>query len=177
MCMSPVLNRRQVLGGLAALALTLPAARARAAAGAVTVPDPTLDDACPVCGMLPARYPNWIATVLYDDGFAHHFDGAKDMFKYLLDRAKYAPDRVDQPIDTIAVTEYYDLRRINAREALYVTGSDVLGPMGHELIPLATQADATDYTRDHQGRHTLGFQAVTLPLLVGLDEGIFLPGG
>ncbi|MEW8383487.1 MAG: nitrous oxide reductase accessory protein NosL, partial [Candidatus Thiodiazotropha taylori] len=47
------------------------------------LPNPGPKDTCPVCGMFVAKYPEWIGTVLYKDGHAHHFDGAKDLFKYL----------------------------------------------------------------------------------------------
>jgi nitrous oxide reductase accessory protein NosL len=50
------------------------------------IPKPGDRDLCPVCGMLVAKYPNWIAIVVYRDGHAHFFDGAKDLFKYLGNR-------------------------------------------------------------------------------------------
>ena len=51
--------------------------------GLPPLPNPGPKDTCPVCGMFVAKYPHWTATVLYRDGHAHHFDGAKDLFKYL----------------------------------------------------------------------------------------------
>ena len=131
-------------------------------------------DACPVCGMFPARYPDWIATVLYADGHADHFDGAKDLFKYLLDMATYAGGRKAADIDRIAVTDYYATEQIDARSALYVIGSDVLGPMGHELVPHPDQSDAAEFLKDHQGKSILRFEDVTLAMLLGLDHGKFL---
>lgn len=141
--------------------------------GEVQVPDPGPKDTCPVCGMFVALYPEWVATVLYQDGHAHHFDGAKDMFKYLLNMPKYAPGHGKDEIAAIAVTEYYGLTRIDARTALYVIGSDVLGPMGHELIPLASREDAEEFMRDHDGRKIIEFDQVTGELLLGLDAGKF----
>jgi nitrous oxide reductase accessory protein NosL len=123
--------------------------------------------------MFVARYPDWIATVRYRDGHAHHFDGAKDMFKYLLDLPRWAPDHQLDQVEAIGVTEYYSVQRIEARQAYYVIGSDVLGPMGHELIPLETQADAEEFLKDHGATRILRFDDVTLPLLLGLDEGRF----
>ena len=123
--------------------------------------------------MFVAKYPTWIATVAYADGHAHHFDGAKDLFKYLLDMPRWAPGHRAEDIDAIGVTEYYGLTRIDAHSAWYVIGSDVLGPMGHELIPLETQADAEEFLGDHGGRRILRFGDVTLELLVGLDDGHF----
>jgi nitrous oxide reductase accessory protein NosL len=144
-----------------------------ARADAIAVPDPGDRDTCPVCGMFVARYPEWVATVVYRDGHAHHFDGAKDLFKYLLDLGRWAPGHRAEDIVTIAVTDYYAVRRIDARAAWYVTGSDMLGPMGHELIPHPTEAEAQEFLRDHKGRRILRFGEVTLDLLRRLDEGRF----
>ncbi len=142
-------------------------------AGGAVYPDPAARDLCPVCGMVVSKYPAWIATVIYQDGHTHHFDGAKDLFKYLLDLSRYAPDHRGQKMVAIAVTEYYGLKRIDARQAWYVIGSDVLGPMGHELIPLASRADAEEFLRDHKGRRILRFDEVKREVPVGLDVGRF----
>ncbi|HEX9181441.1 MAG TPA: nitrous oxide reductase accessory protein NosL [Burkholderiales bacterium] len=66
--------------------------------------------------------------------------------------------------------EYYGLTRVDARKAYYVTGSDVLGPMGHELVPVANRADAEEFLRDHKGRRILGFDEVTAALIAELDQ-------
>jgi len=124
--------------------------------------------------MFVAKYPEWIATVLYRDGHAHHFDGAKDLLKYLLDLPKWAPGHRAEDIAAIGVTEYYGLTRVDARGAWYVIGSDVLGPMGHELVPLATREDAEEFLRDHAGRRILRFGEVVPDLLRALDEGRFV---
>jgi nitrous oxide reductase accessory protein NosL len=124
--------------------------------------------------MFVAKYPEWVATVLYRDGYADHFDGAKDYFKYLFDMPKYALGRTVEQIAGMGVTEYYGLKLIDAKAALYVAGSDVLGPMGHELIPLMNEVDAGDYMKDHAGKMLLSFDEVTPELLVKLDAGAAL---
>jgi nitrous oxide reductase accessory protein NosL len=142
-----------------------------AAADPVQIPGPGERDTCPVCGMFVARYPDWIATVVYKDGHAHHFDGAKDLFKYLLDLPRWAPGHHAEDIAVIGVTEYYGVTRIDARSAWYVIGSDTLGPMGHELVPLASEADAKEFVEDHSGARILRFDDVTAGLLQDLDAG------
>ena len=156
-------------------ALLLVAAAGPTAAEPATTPEPAPSDTCPVCGMFVAKYPEWIATVLYKNGQAHHFDGAKDLFKYLLNMPRWAPGRRADDIASIGVTEYYGTSRIDARQAWYVFGSDVLGPMGHDLIPLETQADAEEFLRDHKGKGILRFDAITLVRLLDLDAGRFGP--
>jgi len=144
-----------------------------ACASAQTAPKPGPRDLCPVCGMLVSKYPNWVATVVWKDGRSHHFDGAKDLFKYLLDLPKYAPGRRREEISLLAVTDFYNLAKIDARHAWYVTGSDALGPMGHEPVPLATRADAEEFLKDHKGKRILRFDDVTAKDLAQLDSGKF----
>ena len=155
------------------LAAVLFALALSADANSATYPDPAPRDLCPVCGMVVSKYPHWVATVVYRDGHAHHFDGAKDMFKYLFEVPRYAKGHSAQDIARIGVTEYYELKRIDARTAWYVIGSDVLGPMGHELIPLASRSDAEEFMRDHQGKRILRFEEVNADLPGKLDAGRF----
>ena len=137
------------------------------------IPEPAPRDSCPVCGMFVAQYPNWVATVLYQDGVSHHFDGAKDLFTYLLDMKKWAQGRDAVTIQSITVKEYYGLNRIDARTAFYVIGSDVLGPMGHELIPLKTLEDAKEFMRDHKGHKIYIFNDISSNILPILEKGVF----
>lgn len=137
------------------------------------LPAPAPDDTCPVCGMFVAKYPEWIGTVLYKNGHAHHFDGAKDLFKYLLDMPRWATGHQAADIQSIGVTDYYSLGRIDAQTAWYVTGSDVLGPMGHELVALASREDAEEFMKDHKGRHIIQFGDVNQTMLLNLDQGKF----
>ncbi len=137
------------------------------------LPKPGPRDTCPVCGMFVAKYPAWVATALYQDGHAHHFDGAKDLFKYLNDLPKWAPGHELKNIALIGVTEYYSVSLIDAHKAYFVVGSDVLGPMGHELIPLETLEDAKEFMKDHKGVRILRFDQIDAALPEKLDQGNF----
>ena len=159
---------------LTGLLLVLALSSGAGAEGGISgIPKPAAKDLCPVCGMIVSKYPNWVATVLYKDGHAHHFDGAKDMFKYLQDLPKYAPGHRKEDIKAIAVTDFYNLGKVDARQAWFVIGSDVLGPMGHEFVPLANMADAEDFMKEHKGKRILRFDQVTKDLPFKLDDGKF----
>jgi nitrous oxide reductase accessory protein NosL len=162
--------RRLFLAGLLLAALAFTANAQQALSG---IPTPGVKDLCPVCGMLVSKYPNWTATVLYKDGHAHHFDGAKELFKYLQEMPKFAPGHRVEDMRSIAVTDFYSRGKIDAKKAFYVIGSDVLGPMGHELVPLATRADADDFMKDHKGKRVLSFDQVTKEVAEKLDRGKF----
>jgi nitrous oxide reductase accessory protein NosL len=58
---------------------------------------------------------------------------------------------------------------IDGREAWYVLGSDVYGPMGRELIPFEKEADAKEFMKDHAGKTLIRFNDVTPDLIKGLD--------
>ena len=130
---------------------------------------PSPKDKCPVCGMFVAKYPDWLAQVIFKDGSHAHFDGAKDMFKYLFNLEKYNPSKKSGDVRAIYVTDYYDLTLIDGYRAFFVGGSAVYGPMGRELIPFKTEGDARGFMKDHQGKTLLKFEEVTLEIVKGLD--------
>lgn len=168
--MFPLDRLLRLTGLLLVLALS---SGAGAEGGISGIPKPAAKDLCPVCGMIVSKYPNWVATVLYKDGHAHHFDGAKDMFKYLQDLQKYAPGHRKEDIKAIAVTDFYNLGEVDARQAWFVIGSDVLGPMGHEFVPLANRMDAEEFLKDHKGKRVLAFDQVSARLVDQVDNGKF----
>jgi len=130
---------------------------------------PAKNDKCPVCGMFVYKYPDWVAQIVFKDGAVVFFDGAKDLFKYYFNLKKYGPDRSLEDIAAVYVSEYYEIKPIQAAEAYFVVGSDVYGPMGHELIPLATETDAETFKKDHGGKSILRFKEITLQVIDTLD--------
>ena len=130
---------------------------------------PTPKDKCPVCGMFVAKYPDFLAQVIYKDGTYAVFDGSKDVFKYLFNLRTYAPSRQPSDVGAVYVTDYYALTPIDGKRAWYVMGSDVYGPMGRELIPFAKEAEAKEFLVDHKGKRILRFEEVTPDTLKGLE--------
>ena len=154
---------------LAMLFVGLPASMAGTQDLSLTIPKPAAKDKCPVCGMFVAKYPDWTMAVLFKDGSHVFFDGTKDMFKYLSDIKRYDPLRKAADVQAVMVKDYYRLEWLDARKAWYVLGSDIYGPMGRELIPLALEADAQEFLRDHKGKRILRFNDVTKEVIQSLD--------
>jgi copper chaperone NosL len=130
---------------------------------------PGKTDKCPVCGMFVAKYPDWIAEIIFQDRKVVFFDGAKDLFKYYFGIDRYAPEKTKEDIRAVYVTSYYELELIDAKEAVFVVGSDVYGPMGHELIPHKDLSDAKAFSRDHGGKKTVTFGEIDSKLIESLD--------
>lgn len=130
---------------------------------------PSPRDKCPVCGMFVAKYPDFLAQILFNDGTYAVFDGTKDMFKFYFQMTKYQPDKKPSDIVAIYVTDYYNLTLINGYEAYYVVGSDIFGPMGKELIPHGSKAEAGTFLSDHKGDTILKFEDITVELIEELN--------
>jgi len=130
---------------------------------------PTPKDKCPVCGMFVAKYPDFIAQIVFRDGSVAFFDGVKDMFKYYLNMSKYNSKQKETDIEFVYVNDYYSLTLVDGLKAYYVQGSDVFGPMGRELIPFEKEREAKEFLRDHKGKMLLRFQEISGPIIKGLD--------
>ena len=90
------------------------------------------------------------------------------MFKYYLDLKKYNPEKTTKDANSLWVTDYYTTKLIDGKKVLYVVGSDVLGPMGRELVPHKSEKAARNFEKDHGGKKVLGFQEIDLGLLLAL---------
>jgi nitrous oxide reductase accessory protein NosL len=126
---------------------------------------------CPVCGMFVAKYPNWMAQIHYADlSQTKFFDGLKDMMVFY-----FNPDLYDglprEAIKEMFVKDYYSLDWLSARDAFYVIGSDIYGPMGHELIPFKSRNAAESFSKDHHAKEILTFDEITPALIESLRVG------
>jgi len=132
------------------------------------------DEKCPVCGMFTYKYPRWAAQIYYKHGDHEHrysFDGVKDMMKFYFNPMKwgdYKHSKVEN-ITKILVTDYYTQKAIDGTKAFYVIRSDIYGPMGHELIPFASEDDAKNFKADHKGKLIIKFEDIVEEEVYKLD--------
>jgi nitrous oxide reductase accessory protein NosL len=82
---------------------------------------------------------------------------------------RHAPSRRPEDVEAIFVKDYYSLAFINGRKAFYVSGSDVYGPMGRELVPFAREEEAAQFLKDHQGKSLFRFGEITREILEALQ--------
>jgi nitrous oxide reductase accessory protein NosL len=123
---------------------------------------------CPVCGMFVAKYPRWAAEVAEKNGKKYYFDGVKDMMKFIFYPKRYIKKSVN--IKSLKVTDYYSGNAIAGKTAYYVIGSNVTGPMGHELIPFATKSGASTFMKDHHGKKIVRYSEITKKMVKALDQ-------
>jgi nitrous oxide reductase accessory protein NosL len=130
---------------------------------------PAAKDKCAICGMFVAKYPDWSAMIEYKNGRRVWFDGVKDLLKGYVSPARYGLPKERSDIKAVWVKDYYSLSFTDGRTALYVVGSDILGPMGKDLIPFAREKDARGFQTDHQGEKVLRFDQLNADILKKLD--------
>lgn len=126
---------------------------------------------CPVCGMFTYKYPKWAAQIFYGDQH-YSFDGVKDLMKFYFEPTAWGKyeNAQKERISKILVSDYYTQKAIDGTKAFYVIGSDILGPMGNELIPFAQQSDAKTFLNDHNGKTIVTFDKITQKKLYQLDQ-------
>lgn len=116
-------------------------------------------DRCAECGMrVAAAPPRWNAGATDAAGTERRFDTPQCLLRWArgpAGRGARAP----------WVREYYGQRRIDAEGAFFVQGSDVVGPMGPDLVPLATRAEAERFGAEHHGRRILRFREIDRSVL------------
>jgi copper chaperone NosL len=125
---------------------------------------------CPVCGMFVAPYQKWITQIQFEDSSFHSFDGMKCFSRFFLNPAKYNPNKLKLDVKHLIVRDFYSLEFIAPQSAVFVIGSDIHGPMGHELIPFKNRNLAETFSRDHHGIKIIGFDQINENLLDILDN-------
>ena len=107
---------------------------------------------CDLCGMRVDPSSGWRAGARDASGQALAFDAPKCMFRRHFERGA-----ISEPW----VIEYYSQVRRPARELFFVIGTDLQGPMGRDLVPVAGREAADRLLREHHGERVLAFDEVT----------------
>ncbi len=134
------------------------------------------DARCPVCGMFVAKFEVWVTRIEASPGEFLDFDGVKDLLAYYFKPTAYAGKELKADA-RIWVKDYYSLKWLDGQEAFYVSGSDVNGPLGAELIPFASRAAAESFQADHHGKRVLAFPGITPAMVDELRGGAQMKPG
>lgn len=133
------------------------------------------DARCPVCGMFPARSPQWAAQIIFTNGDAQFFDSPLSLFMYLQDVARYSPGRSAGQIAAHYVTDATgpagggkDTPWIDALSAYYVHGSSAKGPMRAGNLPAFATRQAAQAFAAQRGGTVLAFGAIDAALVAQL---------
>ena len=128
------------------------ASPARGTLGADGNLSPHPDDRCPVCAMKPHKNPKFASAIEHADGRVWYFCGTGCMIRSWLHPEIFLgvePGTLKRSV----VPGYFDGKPVDGAKARWVAGSDVVGPMGPALVPLATETEAAAFVKRHGGNH------------------------
>ena len=132
------------------------------------------DARCPVCGMFPARSPQWAAQIIFTNGDAQFFDSPLSLFMYLQDVERYSPGHSAGQIAAHYVTDASappagtGAPWIDALSAYYVHGSSAKGPMRAGNLPAFATREAAQAFAERRGGVVLAFGAIDAALVAQL---------
>ncbi len=127
---------------------------------------------CPLCGMYPARYPQFNCQIVFKDGSYEPFDSAVGLLIYLLfpENTKIKP----QPIANIYFKDYIKESWIDADKTFFVTGSEIMGPMGIEFLPVDSEQAAKELNKQEQGKDIIHFNKINQQYMTQAAENGWL---
>lgn len=127
---------------------------------------------CPLCGMYPARYPRFNCQIVFKDGRYEAFDSAIGLMVYLL-----CPENTGaklQPVEKIYFKDYLKKSWIEADNTFFVTGSQIVGPMGVEFLPADSLEAAKALKKQEKGQNIVHFKEINRQYMVKAAKGGWL---
>ncbi|CAB1057998.1 hypothetical protein D1BOALGB6SA_2754 [Olavius sp. associated proteobacterium Delta 1] len=119
---------------------------------------------CPLCGMYPARYPQFNCQIVFKDGSYEAFDSAVGLLVYLL-----FPDNTEiklKPIAQIYFKDYLKEGWLESGKTFFVTGSETMGPMGVEFLPVDNEQAAKELKKQEQGQDITHFKEINRQYMI-----------
>lgn len=107
-------------------------------------------DRCPLCGMFPAKRPKTAAGMSLVDGRTFYFCGNGCLLRAWRDPAAYL-GATPASIQRMVTQDFFSGVPLDAQQAWWVAGSDVVGPMGPALVALADEAEVAQFKARHGG--------------------------
>ena len=120
--------------------------------------------ACPLCGMYPARYPQFNCQIVFEDGSYEAFDSAVGLLVYLL-----FPDNTGiklKPLARIYFKDYLKEGWLEAGKTFFVIGSEIMGPMGVEFLPVDSQQAAEELKKQANGKDVIHYTMINRQYLI-----------
>jgi copper chaperone NosL len=117
------------------------------------------EERCRHCGMKIDRSSSWRTELVLADGSVLSFDTPRCALTSWRNGTTQA--------STIRVQEYYERAFRDGESVRFVIGSDVVGPMGPDLVPVdPSQVDK--FIHDHHADRALKLADVTVEVLSGI---------
>ncbi len=125
----------------------------------------------PVYQLPLKKYSAFLCEATLSNGKTVQFVSVKSMFQVYYHQDYFMHNNIiDANIKNMFVQDYLTGKKINAKKALYVFGSRLIGPHGDDLIPLKDQASIKIFAIKFGGTKTLHFSKISVGLIKYLDQ-------
>ena len=154
--MNSVIPAKRQKDSLATLLLCLAVCVSLSACGPNhgAVPSDATFGTCPVCHMKVRTSDDWAAEIHYNNRTKLMFESPGDMFAFYTSPKSYDVDELYKEranIEKIVVKDYQSRQPTDARQAVFVYKSRVIGPMGADFLPFARRVDADAFIAANGG--------------------------
>ncbi len=119
---------------------------------------------CPLCGMYPARYPQFNCQIVFEDGSYEAFDSAIGLLVYLLFTDNTGIKL--KPIAKIYFKDYLKESWLEAGKTFFVAGSEIMGPMGVEFLPVDSEQAAKELKKQEKGKDIIHFKKINRQYMI-----------
>ncbi len=110
-------------------------------------------DRCPVCAMNVIKHPKFASAIQLKESRTFYFCGTGCMIRSWMHPEVFLGVEKDQ-LEKPVVKAYFTGKEMDAREAIWAAGSDVIGPMGPALVPLKDEAELETFRQRHGAKAT-----------------------
>ncbi len=119
---------------------------------------------CPLCGMIPARYPQFHCQMVLQNGDYVAFDSAAGLLTFLL-----FPDKTglsSGEVESVYFKDYVTETWIHSDQTYFVIGSEIMGPMGIEFLAVDSQEKAQSLMNQEKGELTVSYNQINRQFMV-----------
>ncbi len=109
------------------------------------------EDRCPVCGMKAIEHRKFASAIQMNDNTTYYFCGTGCMIRSWVHPEIFLA-RPTTDLKRPVVKEYFSGRETDARDIIFVAGSDIIGPMGPALVPVMDAASVKVFKKRHGGK-------------------------
>ena len=137
-------------------------------AGELKVPKDARD---PLFNWNVNKYGNLVCMIELKNGKKAYFSSVKSMMDFYYRPWFYEEygAKTDKDIKKMIVQDYITGKALDAKKALYVFGSRLIGPKGDDLVPLADRTTVKLFESKYGGTKVLPFSRISKGLIKYLD--------
>ena len=113
------------------------------------------------------KEPKWVAKIETRAGKTVYFSSPKSMFEFYHRPGKWFDVGVksERDFSKIVVTNYKNLKPIDAEKAFYVYGSRAISPAGDDLPAFDSKESAEQFSKEYGGSRIMKFDEISDALI------------